>query len=487
MGKDDDKLDITMEAVVGTILKSNGGLREEDRVTLIQFNTEIVDLGTFTGGRRDRRNARKILSDITASGWTDIKGAIDKALDVAERHREEGSTDIPLIVIYTDGKPEGGRDTSIESNTARIRDIVRRRNTRCIPIYSVAIGQGADINFTRDVSKDNCGLAYDFNVGDYLIEELEEVFKEIRVPIYSSKPEISVKSDCVDESKFQNDLSRLYGKKFANTTDYDLINIPFNTSIPLSQACDVEIIYSAIVANKPVKEELKLCFPQGREARRRFQKLTDLSQDCSRRVPGPPVKIPEGDFVKRLRQYRDIVEQVNDYTADREALTEIAKDANFVVDGLTSLVAVVQEGSDQCQPIERIIGSAFFHHSPPLLSLETEPASSDEFSCQLLACDKSSFRGLCVTIYDEEMERMEVGSLGPDSISSMRISEGDGGCPGYILYTEENYQGDSNLFLPGEYKGFRDMGILYQEARSLKAKSRIRPRPVQDTEDYYNY
>jgi len=391
-------------------------------------------------------------------------------------HIGEGSTDIPLIVMYTDGKPEGGLETNFVTDREQIKGSVRSKNSgRCIPLYSIAIGEDADFSFVHDLSQDSCGRAYRFQTDSQLIDNMESIFEEIRVPISYSIPQITVKSQCVDEQRLQNDLLALSGKKFDNTSDFELISIPFLETVSLRQPCEVELTYTAIVQNRPIKEEIKLCFPEGRKAQRRFQKLTDITKPCSRRIRGPPVKIPRGDYLERLREYREITQsakEVEESNGDREALVERAKEAHFVVEDVTALVVVVQSDNGQCSPYRQ--AEVIRPESPPPPTFP-EKGTLINAPCSLKACDKSEFRGSCVTATVSELPKLGTDqfTLGPDTIASLEISKSVkddrfADCPGYVLYTEEEFQGDSFTFLPGRYSGFRELGIVYQETRSIR-------------------
>jgi len=415
--------------------------------------------------------------------------ALTRALEVAEEHIGEGSTDIPLIVMYTDGKPEGGLETNFVTDREQIKGSVRSKNSgRCIPLYSIAIGEDADFSFVHDLSQDSCGRAYRFQTDSQLIDNMESIFEEIRVPISYSIPQITVKSQCVDEQRLQNDLLALSGKKFDNTSDFELISIPFLETVSLRQPCEVELTYTAIVQNRPIKEEIKLCFPEGRKAQRRFQKLTDITKPCSRRIRGPPVKIPRGDYLERLREYREITQsakEVEESNGDREALVERAKEAHFVVEDVTALVVVVQSDNDQCSPYRQVEVIRPVSHSRTSESITRpvpfenipnengdEKGTLTDAPCSLKACDKSEFRGSCVTVAASELPKLGTDqfTLGPDTIASLEISQtfSDDNCPGYVLYTEEEFQGDSTTFFPGRYSGFRELGIVYQETRSIR-------------------
>jgi len=297
-------------------------------------------------------------------------------------------------------------------------------------------------------------------------------------------------------------LLALSGKKFDNTSDFELISIPFLESVSLRQPCEVELTYTAIVQNQPIKEEIKLCFPEGRRAQRRFQKLTDISKPCSRRILGPPVKIPRGDYLERLREYREITQSARDSNGDREALVERAKNAHFVVEDITALVVVVQSDNDQCSRYSPPTGNGNVEHFAPIrpnqpltgesvplsLTSTTQPPFTTTFTtrrssrpesgtvtdnpCWVTACDKSDFRGFCVSVKAAEFPKLGTDQfkLGPDQIASLEITQAfsDDECLGYVLYTEEGFQGDNSVFTPGRYSGFRELGIVYQETRSIR-------------------
>jgi len=346
------------------------------------------------------------------------------------------------------------------------------------PFLSAAIGKDSDFNFVKDLSEDSCGgQAYELKTLTNLTDDLEKIFKDVRVPIFTSKPEISVRSECVEEKALKNDLTALNGQKFANTSNFDMITFPFKTSFDVNAPCEVEIVYTATVGNRPVEEIIKLCFPYGRKSGRKFKQLTNLSEPCPNRISGLAHKVAKGDFIKRLRLYREITDSANNVDGDRETLVRKAKEANFVVEGHTALTVVVSDENDQCTP---------GNYSHRFQEEEEEIVKPDQYSqddingasCVMFACDKSNFRGKCVTIYDGVFNQLTTSGkgneekyfgLGPDEIASMRISHGPRGkqCRGYVLYLEEEFQGESRTFLPDHYIDFREMGDFFQETRSL--------------------
>lgn len=56
----------------------------------------------------------------------------------------------PVIIFLTDGDPTAG-----ETDTAKILNSIQGRNTRGVPIFSLAFGENADYNFMKKMSAQN--------------------------------------------------------------------------------------------------------------------------------------------------------------------------------------------------------------------------------------------------------------------------------------------------------------------------------------------
>jgi len=295
---DNGNLKTAIEAINEILLTENGGLTESDRVTFIKFNSEVKILGTFSGTYRDKKRARDILGTTKADGDTDINGAIMAALKITEDHIGRGSTDIPLIALFTDGKPEG---PGIVKNTATILENIKNKNLQCTPIDSFAIGNKADDQFLENISKENCGNVTLLPDETTLKEDLGIIFEQVLVPVYSINHDISIESECVINGMIINDVTAKEKRKFANN-DIDLINIPFINNISLNIPCEVVIRFNSTVANKHVIEELKICFHQGKTE---YEKLTDISLKCNETIQTPLEVHEAGSFIDNLREYRE--------------------------------------------------------------------------------------------------------------------------------------------------------------------------------------
>ena len=129
--REENKLRYSVDVVAEKVL---GRVGEGDRITLIAFSTEVNFLGTFTGQDGSIRAARDKLTGLAGAGFTNINDALLTALDYANgRVENEGSTAVPLIMIYTDGEPQG-RDHHVTDREAIINN-VRKRNRHGFPIF----------------------------------------------------------------------------------------------------------------------------------------------------------------------------------------------------------------------------------------------------------------------------------------------------------------------------------------------------------------
>ena len=128
---DENKLRYSVDVVAEKVL---GRVGPRDRITLISFSTEVNFLGTFTGRDASIREARNKLTGLAAAGFTNINDALLMALDYANgRVEKEASTAVPLIMIYTDGEPQG-RDHHVTDRETIINN-VRERNRHGFPIF----------------------------------------------------------------------------------------------------------------------------------------------------------------------------------------------------------------------------------------------------------------------------------------------------------------------------------------------------------------
>ena len=94
---------------------------------------------------------------LVADGGTNINDALLAGLSVADDARNRGlikDGSDQLIFMMTDGVPWGG-----ETRPDVIQRNVQSKNTRRVPIHTIAFGADADHNLLEAISRDNFGIA----------------------------------------------------------------------------------------------------------------------------------------------------------------------------------------------------------------------------------------------------------------------------------------------------------------------------------------
>jgi hypothetical protein len=124
------KLDQTKETMVA-ILDS---LNDHDFFNIVTFNTNVVDWvcvscsgnnNNYTATLERKRGAVKHVKSLTGSGYSDLNGAILKALDISKRVKSQMALPVnakQFIFLMTDGhaNTEGGAPSSQESILSNI-------------------------------------------------------------------------------------------------------------------------------------------------------------------------------------------------------------------------------------------------------------------------------------------------------------------------------------------------------------------------------
>merc|ERR1711971_1192271 len=121
------------------------------------------------------------MGDLDDNGSTDINEALLKAIEIAKEVKkleEIDSKTEQLIVFLTDGEPTAG----VTSPTA-IKQNIREANADTkIPIYALALGDGADFDLIKDISDENNGFAERIYESGNSFEQLEDFYNKISDP-----------------------------------------------------------------------------------------------------------------------------------------------------------------------------------------------------------------------------------------------------------------------------------------------------------------
>merc|ERR1711936_1176677 len=129
----------------------------------------------------DVSKAYDFILDLEENGTTDINEALLKAIEIAKEVKmleEINSQTEQLIVFLTDGEPTAG----VTSSSAIKKNIKEANANTQIPIYGLALGDGADFDLVKDISDLNNGFAERIYESGNSFEQLEDFYNKISDP-----------------------------------------------------------------------------------------------------------------------------------------------------------------------------------------------------------------------------------------------------------------------------------------------------------------
>jgi len=119
--------------------------------------------------------------DLNVRGSTNINDALLEAIKIAKQVKQREEIDIKtqqMIVFLTDGQPSAG-----ETHGPKIKENVKKANAETnIPIYGLALGDGADFNLIKDISDESNGFAERIYESGNSFEQLENFYSKISDP-----------------------------------------------------------------------------------------------------------------------------------------------------------------------------------------------------------------------------------------------------------------------------------------------------------------
>ena len=119
--------------------------------------------------------------DLQVRGSTNINDALIEALNIAKQVKENEEIDTKtqqMIVFLTDGQPSAG-----ETYGPKIKENVKKANAETnIPIYGLALGDGADFELIKDISDESNGFTERIYESGNSFEQLEDFYNKISDP-----------------------------------------------------------------------------------------------------------------------------------------------------------------------------------------------------------------------------------------------------------------------------------------------------------------
>ncbi|XP_065096913.1 inter-alpha-trypsin inhibitor heavy chain H3-like isoform X2 [Paramisgurnus dabryanus] len=160
------------------LLRILSDLSEDDHFGLITFDHQIElwkrELLKATEANLD--DAKSFVKNIEDHGSTDINAAVLEGVKMINRHPQEGTASI--LILLTDGDPTTG-----ETNTERIMSNVRKAIESKFPLYCLGFGYDVNFDFLTKMSLENNGVArriYEDSDADL---QLQGFYDEVAVPL----------------------------------------------------------------------------------------------------------------------------------------------------------------------------------------------------------------------------------------------------------------------------------------------------------------
>merc|ERR1711971_515594 len=267
------------------------------------------------------------MGDLDDNGSTDINEAILKAIEIAKEVKkleEIDSKTEQLIVFLTDGEPTAG----VTSPTA-IKQNIREANADTkIPIYALALGDGADFDLIKDISDENNGFAERIYESGNSFEQLEDFYNKISDPKLKDVTfEYLVNGERIaPEYLTSTSIDKVFGSAEYSIAgvlpDYEEINeiqVKINAQTDLGPFEDLYILTPCLRDH----QEHPRSFPTNEN-----HEIIDIGR-CFPYIPIPQIEwqqTPTEKFMERLWAFKRINYLLDDQVECAKGLNEFADD-----------------------------------------------------------------------------------------------------------------------------------------------------------------
>ncbi|XP_048029066.1 inter-alpha-trypsin inhibitor heavy chain H3-like isoform X4 [Megalobrama amblycephala] len=160
------------------LLKILSDLDEDDHFGLITFDHLVLTWKheLLKATKQNLKKAKSFVKEIRERGNTNINAAVLAGVDMINRHPQEGTTSI--LILLTDGDPTSG-----ETNIERIMANVKKAIGLKFPLYCLGFGHDVNFDFLTKMSLENGGVArriYEDSDADL---QLQGFYDEVAVPL----------------------------------------------------------------------------------------------------------------------------------------------------------------------------------------------------------------------------------------------------------------------------------------------------------------
>ena len=173
--RSDDKIDQARAALKYCV----ESLNPDDRFEIITFATGVTAFGDGLqpAGKDQVARARKFISDIEASGGTDIDSALQLALKARKRSAPN------YIAFLSDGLPTVGDVTDPEELIKLTRKRVEQMEDTPTRIFNFGVGYDVDTHFLDKLAEDNRGVTTYVRPQEDIEVKVSNWYRKIAQPI----------------------------------------------------------------------------------------------------------------------------------------------------------------------------------------------------------------------------------------------------------------------------------------------------------------
>merc|ERR1711899_157130 len=271
----------------------------------------------------DVSKAYDFILDLEDNGSTDINEALLKAIEIAKdvKKREEiDSKTEQLIVFLTDGEPTAG-----ETSSTSIKKNIREANADTqIPVYGLALGDGADFDLVKGISDENKGFAERIYESGNSFEQLEDFYNKISDP---KLKDVSFEYLVNGERIIPENLTSTSIDKVFGSAEYSIAG-----TLPNDEINEIQVKISA-QTDHGIFEDLLTLTPCLRDHPRSFpakenHKIIGTGR-CFPFIPVPqPIwkQTPTEKFMERLWAFKRINYLLGDQAECTKGIDEFADD-----------------------------------------------------------------------------------------------------------------------------------------------------------------
>ncbi|XP_066528825.1 inter-alpha-trypsin inhibitor heavy chain H3-like isoform X2 [Hoplias malabaricus] len=171
------KIQQTREA----LLKILGDISEDDHFGLVTFDShiDVWNPELLSASEGNLQKAKDFVRKITHGGSTNINDAVIKGVEMINRHQQEGSASI--LILLTDGAPNTG-----ESDPIKIQANVKKAIGGKFPLYCLGFGFDVNFEFLQKMALENSGHAVRIYEDSDADLQLQGFYEEVATPLLTN-------------------------------------------------------------------------------------------------------------------------------------------------------------------------------------------------------------------------------------------------------------------------------------------------------------